>query len=238
MFGSAGSANIIAGISRRSDGNMTVYPAPGDDQPAENRRKFFSRLGCVNQVVGVQMVHGSKVATVGAGQRGQILSDYDALITDEPQVVLSLTVADCLPIYFYDQRRQAIALAHAGWRGVLANISREVVNKFIELYKTDPGDLEIHIGPHIHICHFEVKDDVANQFAAYPQFVSRSDKIFIDLAGVVREQLMAAGIKAGNIDISQECTHDEKDQYFSYRRDGGEFRVMAAYLGLKRRQPN
>jgi len=88
------------------------------------------------------------------------------------------------------------------------------------------------IGPHIRACHFEVKEDVAQQFAAYPEFVRRGSKISIDLAGIVRRQLLAAGLAPSNIAISEECTYEIPDQYFSYRRDGGELRVMAAYVCL------
>jgi YfiH family protein len=232
MFTAA--ANIISGLSLKSDGNMTVYPNPGDQRPARNRQKFFHRLGLNTEAVtALQLVHGNKVAAVDGGSRGKLLTGYDALITNQPGVILTITVADCLPLYFYDQRKKIIALAHAGWRGVLAEISKNVVAAFISHYDSSPADLEVFIGPHLQACHFEVQDDVASQFSAYSEFIISRDKIFIDLAGIVRHQLLRAGVTAANIRVSEECTYERPDKYFSYRRAGGELRVQVAYLGRK-----
>lgn len=212
---------------------MTAYPQPEDDQPAQNRRLFFNKLQLnPNDVVALQMVHGNKIAVVDNSARGQCLAGYDALITDQSGIILTITVADCLPLYFYDPRKKVIALAHAGWRGVLSQISRDVVATLESHFHSNLADLETFIGPHIQACHFAVKDEVASQFSAYPEFIIQRDQTFINLAGIVRSQLLTAGLTAANITISAECTYDYPDKYFSYRREDGELRVLVAYLSL------
>lgn len=218
--------NLYLGISKKQDASMK--------NDFKNRLSFFKNKGFDDKVIiSANLVHKDRVVIVDELKENEDILACDALITNNKKQLLSLTVADCLPIYFYDQEKQVIALAHAGWRGVLAGIAKGVVDKFINHYQSKPENILVFIGPHIQKCHFEVKDDVFSQFAE-KYLVRREDKIYIDLSQVVFDQLLSSGLSSWNIKISDDCTFCLDKDYFSYRRDKPEeLETMIAYLGLK-----
>jgi len=227
-------SNLIGGISGKRQGNMRVFLIGAHPETQHNREVFFSPFN--KKVIAADLVHGRRVVVVDDSS-ADIVSTCDALITASPKLMLSITVADCLPVYFYDPKKKVLGLAHAGWRGVEANIVSEVVLSLKKNYGSDQSDLEVYIGPHIGVCHFEVGEEVAVKFSAYPEAILRRDgKIYIDLAKIVRVQLLAASVREKNIELSSECTYCTCDKYFSYRRDNpglDKLEVMVAYLGLK-----
>ena len=218
--------NLYLGISEKKDGPMM--------NSSDNRLLFFKNRGLADKIIIMAgLVHGNKVAIIKDGDKNETITGYDALITDNPKYLLALTVADCLPIYFYDKNKKVIALAHAGWRGVVSKIVEEVIAQFINHYGSGAGDIEVFIGPHIKDCHFEVKSDVANRFKPADS-IERNGKIFINLSLIVKRQLIEYGVSGNNINISQECTYCLSDGYFSFRRDHPEkLETMVAYISLK-----
>ena len=216
--------NLYLGLSTKKDGPMKNSLA--------NRLLFFKNNNLDTKIiVSAGLVHQNKVVSVDNISKSQIITGCDALITNQDKYLLTITVADCLPIYFYDQNKKVVALAHAGWRGVISEIAKEVINKFIAYYHSDPGDIEVFIGPHLKDCHFEVKTDVASQFKISDS-ASRNGKIYINLAQVIKDQLLSLGVIS--VKVSQECTHCLSNKYFSFRRDKPpEPETMIAYLGLK-----
>ena len=216
--------DLYLGISEKKDGPMK--------SSAENRLLFFKNNNLANKiVVSAGLVHENKVVVVNDIKENQIIPNCDALITNQNKYLLTVTISDCLPIYFYDNNKKVVALAHAGWRGVISGIAREVINEFVSYYNSKPSDIAVLIGPHIKDCHFEVKDDVADQFEP-SDITIRDKKKYINLAQVVSKQLTNSGVL--NITISPDCTYCLTDKYFSYRRDNPlEPETMIAYIGLK-----
>src|SRR3989339_101866 len=89
------------GTSKKSDGQMLLSAG---SEAKENREKFFSRIGIdPTQVVGTILEHGTNVTTVVAEDAGKIFEKNDGLITAEKNLCLTVTVSDCLPIFFYDE---------------------------------------------------------------------------------------------------------------------------------------
>ena len=233
MLGFDSDNNLILGIFDKSQGNMRLFRQNGNPIMDHNRKMFFNSFN--KRVMAADLVHGNKVTVVDDWTLGNIITGCDALVTASPDLILSITVADCLPVYFSDRIKKVVGLAHAGWRGVENKISQAVVKALVQNYNSNQSDIEVLIGPHIGVCHFEVQKDVLGKFSLWPDFaVKRAGKTFIDLAGIVKRQLLDVGIV--NIDISSECAYCLKDKYFSFRRDNpGEdnLEVMAAYIGLK-----
>ncbi len=208
-----------------------VYSA--NCQAPANRKKFFSRL-VINfgKIIWAKGVHGDKIALVNKKPAGRVIKGVDGLISRDKNIFLALTVADCLPLYFYDSEKNIIGLAHAGWRGVLKNIAGKMAVKLISL--SDAENLKVYIGPHLKQCHFEVKGAVLKNFFKYGDYVKRETSgNFVDLAGIVKKQLLQAGVKEKNIKINLDCTCCRK-KYFSFRRDKPEEpELMAAFIGRK-----
>jgi copper oxidase (laccase) domain-containing protein len=111
-------------------------------------------------------------------------------------------------------------------------IAKEVINSFVDNYHSDRADIQVFVGPHIHDCHFEVKNDVSPYFPG--ETVIREGKLYVDLSSAVKKQLLASSISANHINISSECTHCLSDKYFSFRRDNPQdLETMISYIGLK-----
>lgn len=218
--------NIDFGLSTKQDGQMK------DND--NNRLTYIKQLGLDDKIcVSATLEHGNRVAIVDGVSETKKIDNCDALVTNNQQQLLLITVADCLPIFFYDEVREVIALAHAGWRGVLANIASEVIKVFKNHYHSHPHNISVYIGPHIKDCHFEVKEDVASNFNEL-DIIKKGNKLYINLAQIVSRQLVNAGILANNINISSECSYCLNDKYFSFRRDRPKvLETMLAYIGLK-----
>lgn len=189
-------------------------------------------------------VHDKKIRLVGEADRGKGFArksdilGYDGLMTNVRGVTLVTFYADCVPVYFYDKSKKAIALVHSGWRGTLCNIAVNAVDRMNTEFGSKPQDLVAVIGPSIGKCCFEVGLDVFDQFAekfeneSFYTVVS-SEKMKIDLQGIIKSELTKRGLMAKNIHKSDICTVCRKDLFFSYRREGGGIGSLAAFMQLR-----
>lgn len=228
---------LAYGISEKSDGSMRLLTDDSLYRPTlRHRKKYFAKINvCLDQIVQGWLIHGNNVELITKKQTGKIIPDADALITAAKNILLAVTNADCFPIYFFDPQKKAAGIAHAGWRGVVKNIAGKTVRSFTKKFKTNKSDILVAIGPGIRECHFEIKKDNVHFYEKYPEHVvKRNDQVFINLAGIIKKQLIAAGVKEKNIEDSRLCTYCLKDKYFSYRRDKPEIiEAMIAYIGLR-----
>lgn len=217
---------IYLGISKKPDGSMETFSA--------KRLLFFKNKNLGKKIIiSAELVNSNRVAIIDNLNKNKVIADCDALITSDSRYLLTVTAADCLPIYFYDRNKKVVAIAHAGWRGVLLEIAKEVIGQFTGHYGSALKDIDIFLGPHIRACHFEVQEDVACQFKNADSIV-RAGKKYLDLSKIIKEQLLGLGIPKNNISISQECTYCLSNKYYSFRRDKPKkLKMMVAYLGLK-----
>ena len=131
---------IIHGVSKRAYGNMKEEWSSGEDV-VKNKKHFLAELNVdPKTVVMPEIVHRAKILAVGKGDLGKTISGADGLVTSLKGVFLMVTVADCFPIFIYDPVLQAVALAHAGWRGIIDKISLKLVEKLQGL-GSDPNNL-------------------------------------------------------------------------------------------------
>jgi YfiH family protein len=220
---------FILGMSQQADGQMIEYRAP--EEARANRQKYFANVGIDPQsVVTARLVHGNVVNVVRASDRGSEQQACDGLVTRDADTCLSITISDCLPVFFYDHIASVCGIAHAGWRGVVGNISGNLIQKMQE-QGCDTKNIHVFIGPHIKACHFEIQSDILEHFLPYPSaIIHRDEKIFINLTAIVTEQLAACGVLPGHITEHQDCTFCNPT-YFSYRR--GDTPSQVGYILLK-----
>ena len=107
------------------------------------------------------LTHGVNVYTIDRafleGRPSYIeIEDCDGMVTDLPNVTLTSTHGDCIPLYAYDPVRKAAGLAHAGWRGTVDGIAEALIRTMINSYGCDPADIRTVVGPGIGRCCFEV----------------------------------------------------------------------------------
>lgn len=240
----------MGGVSEGIYRSMNLSYTRGDEKEAvdENFRRIAAALSCsVEDIVCSDQTHTTNLRIVGKADGGKGItrekdySDVDGLLTDEPGVYLATFFADCVPLYFVDTRRKAIALAHSGWRGTVARMGQCVVEKMREAYGTDPADLVAAVGPSICQECYEVSEDVADAFAAaFPKpgqereilLAKGGGKYQLDLWHANEIVLTEAGISKENIQVTDLCTCNNDCYLFSHRASKGKRGNLGAFLGI------
>lgn len=194
---------------------------PSDHPNLRNRRIYLQKIGVSpSQLVSAEIVHKNKVAVVSKKDTGKIIRGVDGLITGtgDKGVYLSITSADCLPVFLFDPQKKVVGMIHAGWRSLANNILSNTIEKMKSLGSI-PKNILAGIGPAICQKHYEVGSEVAEKFENYPQTIKRDDdKIYLDIKEIAKLQLSELGIRRENIEISPKCTFEFPEKYFSARR--------------------
>ena len=219
----------------------------GDDPAAvrENHRRFFLSAGAdVSRAVLSKQVHETTVrrcTSADAGKGLELERDYtaDALITNEPNLPLTVFSADCSVILLHDPVQQAIGAVHAGWRGCAAGILEKTVQAMAESFDSRPENLLAAIGPCIGQCCFETDHDVADAMIAAlgaedsaPYLERRGIKWHVDLAGLNRQWLLRAGLTPEHIDVCGICTACHPEWFWSHRKMGSARGLQVAMITL------
>jgi polyphenol oxidase len=195
-----------------------------DDRPdavRRNRAELEERTGArtayIRQVHGtfVRRIHGTRDVGVAPLPDGDVeLLEADGQATRLRGVAPMVMTADCLPIALAGDG--AVAMLHAGWRGLAGGIVAEGVRALRELGVD--GLLEAAIGPGAGGCCYEVGEEVHARFAPYGDCVRRGRNL--DLKAVARADLVSAGVAA--VHDAGLCTIcADESLFFSHRRDHG-----------------
>ncbi len=220
------------GIGNYAGFNINPYCGDDIDAVTANRKALAAVLDLPpRNVLMAHQVHGDGCLVVGdailgltAADRADALEGYDALVTRLHGVCIGVSTADCIPVLLYDARHGAVAAVHAGWRGTVRRIAAKTVQTMANAYGTCAADLRAVIGPGISLTNFEVGQEVYERFAEarfdMNRIAQRHGKWHIDLPLCNRLQLEEAGVPCGNILVSDICTYDCVDDYFSARRLG------------------
>jgi YfiH family protein len=204
----------VGGVSEGPYASLNFGRKSGDDveHVDENRRIACEALGAdVEQLALNFQVHSSRVLRAAPGVRGE---RADGLWTDEPDLPILAMSADCLPIALVraGTRQPAVAVLHAGWRGLLEGIVAAGVDAL------GGGSLAAAIGPGIGPCCYEVGEEVAAPYRErFGDDVVRERRL--DLWTSAERALRAAGVE--HVHRVDRCTACEPETFFSHRRDAG-----------------
>jgi len=179
----------------------------------ENRRRVQEALG-LGEVASLSQVHGNDCLAVDTGG---LAGTGDALFTTRQDLALAVGTADCLGVVLWDQERRVLAVAHAGWRGIVGGVLESAAARIAEAFRD--AVLFAAIGPGIRACCFEVGPEVAARFPA--DCVHEGERPHVDLARAARQRLLAIGVAPDRLLDLGECTSCEEATYFSHRRDRG-----------------
>jgi YfiH family protein len=213
-------------------------------QEAQSRPDgFVADLARECRFVGVRQVHGTNVLVVGEQlpSRELLEQGWDALITDEPGVCLTIKTADCVPVLLFDPVRRVIAAIHAGWRGTLSQIVPKTIGTMCERYGTLAQAMKVAIGPSAASCCYEVDEPVLSRlrevFPAWSLVLREAgdNRAKLDLRQVIRRQAEGAGVRAESICAADHCTICEPDLFYSYRREGNVRGTMISGIALTAR---
>lgn len=209
----------------------------------ENYRRFAQAAGLSYQDMAiVNHEHGATVLRLDASHRGRgfdapPLPYCDGIITNDPALALITSHADCGAFFLYDPVSRSIGMAHAGWKGTLAQIGFVMARALQKEYGANPADMLAVAGPCICAHCFEVEDGLADEFvqafgSAHVKRPGKPGKAYVDLEMCAAIQLLRAGVLAENITLMNACTYENPAHFFSHRRDKGVTGSMAAFIKL------
>lgn len=234
---------VIHGLTYRiegmgkADGNIG-YSGSRDKEDAWQMRQAWceaigvdpERMVLVGQVHGADVIearpeHAGAGASPGCPQAGYA----DALMTDQPDLVLTTLHADCQPILLVDPERPAIAAIHAGWRGTVQDIAGATVRAMRDAYGSDPANILAFLGPGIGGCCNEVGPEVTAAWRdqakdlgplAELAVTKPGPKEHLDIPRANALLLQRAGLQPEHIEVSAICTKCSTDDWFSHRGQG------------------
>ncbi len=216
------------GISVPPYDSLNLGYKTGDTQKhiEENRKRFFQAIKISSEQLAIpEQIHDNKILNVyNPGN----YPAADGLITNISGIVLSVQIADCLPVFLFDPVHRAIGLIHTGWRGTSEKISQKAVKAMTDHFHTKPEDLQIFFGPSIGPCCYTVGPDVSEHFSK--QYLINGK---LDLWMCNKDQLIRAGAPAKQIMMSRLCTACHPEWFFSHRCSGGKTGRMMALFTLK-----
>jgi YfiH family protein len=196
--------------------NLGSSTADRPEAVEENRRRLLRALDLdPERFVTLGQIHGARVVRVTAPG---FQPECDAAVTVTRGLALAVTGADCLPILF--EAGDAVAAAHAGWRGILAGVAEAALQAACEAGGAAPPEARAHLGPCIRGCCYEVGAEVASRFPGQTLTTSQHS-VHLDLPAAVRLRLMAAGLPSQRVQDTAACTACDPSWYFSHRRDRG-----------------
>jgi len=171
-------------------------------------------------------VHGTAVQWhEGLPEGWLVLDGLDGHGTSDRGLLLTVTVADCIPVYLAVPKKGAVALLHAGWRGA----AHGMLARGVEILKgrgaANGGEIIMHCGVGICGTCYEVGSEVAVQFG----LPVSPTPVPLDLRAVLARQARELGIE--DVSISPWCSAHDRDRFFSHRASGGRDGRMVAYLG-------
>ncbi len=210
------------GVSEGSCASLNLGPHVGDDpgSVAQNRVRLMQALRLPSPPLWLRQVHGTHVV-VHSGPAALATEPpvADAAVSFLPGAVLAVLTADCLPVAFAARDGNAVGVAHAGWRGLVAG----VLGATVSALRRDPGDLVAWLGPGIEPSAFEVGDEVRAAFearnpASRACFTANARQRWqADLAGLARLELARLGVPV--VCGGNNGTYGDAERWFSFRRD-------------------
>lgn len=236
----------------RADGNLG-YSSPRDKADAWAMREHWCGLAGLDatRLVTLGQIHGAVVHTVhredagrGAQPGSQQIGLGDALITNQPGPVLMTLHADCQALLFVDPgspaRAPAVGVAHAGWRGTVADVAGRTVAAMTAAFGSQPRDLLVSAGPAIGGCCYTVGPEVVEAWQALAgaewQVAVRQDETTrFSLHDANAWLLRRAGVLPEHIEVSTVCTQcdSQGERWFSHRGQGattGRFGALITIL--------
>ena len=223
--------DLVAGITTREHGfSLGLWSEENVGQVMTRWRAFRAAFQPAFPVTVLShQIHGSAVKWYDELPEGWLVLDgVDGHATRTHGVLLTLTVADCVPVYLAAPTKGAVALLHAGWRGVSSGILAHGVEVLKAGAFVRAHDIIMHCG--VGICGpcYEVGSEVLTRFTA------RAESTFghVDLRAVLARQARELGIE--QVTVSPWCSAHDRERFFSHRASGGRDGRMVAYLGLPR----
>ncbi len=196
----------LGGVSEPPYDSLNVSKKVGDDPEAVDQNLSLIRKAMAGRPAGwVRQVAGDTVVRVS---EPGLAGEADALVTAEPDLCLSVAVADCVPVALVGEGE--VGMVHSGWRGTLAGVSGKAA---LEL---GGSGVRAYIGPSIRRCCYEVSGDLAENFAARFGGGVVSGR-YLSLQDAIRIDLQRVGVEVFDLGLCSGC---RPDLFYSHRKGG------------------
>jgi len=235
---------VVHGTSTRAFGSCRYPNAEETDDPwQENRARFLQSLGLdPTKLIVSGNAHDGYVAPImmpaescSAGR----IEGIDALMTAQSGISLGVKSADCLPVFVVDPVHRVVGLAHAGWKGIVAEIIPHLIGAMASL-GSHPKDLLVAIGPSIGLCHYDIHqerhDELVTAVPGTPPSASvelGGGRYRCDLFELARHQLLASGLATDHIAERPPCTACHPDLFPSYFAQKDKQQGMLSVIGIR-----
>lgn len=245
----------ICGMSLRAAGSMRFRW----NEKNQIRDDFFKSLSKEKTFVPVELIHSHIVYDI-SNKNDTFLLQGDGIITKNTNLIPTVTVADCMPIFIYEQNSKVFGIVHSGWKGT--GIVVDAINLACKNYNSKPENFCVILGPHIRNCCYIVTEERADFFAKNfgddcVELLENKDEFFhektflcnwnygngklfkLSLEKANLFALKKIGVKSENINIIKECTccnekfgSNRRETAFSNKQDA--FTVQAAFINLQK----
>jgi purine-nucleoside/S-methyl-5'-thioadenosine phosphorylase / adenosine deaminase len=216
---------VVAGITGR-DFDLGLWSKQPVGEVMSRWLAFRRSMSGFQAIALGNQVHGVELMTAGASPGWTQVEGIDGWITTTPGTLLTVTVADCVPLYLVAPGR-GVALLHAGWRGTAGGIIARGVERLAAETGCTAGEIVMHCG--VGICGdcYEVGSEVMLGCGVPAE---GSGPWHIDL----RERLVAQAVELGLAFITRSswCSAHDRSLFYSHRASGGVDGRMVGYLGL------
>jgi polyphenol oxidase len=224
---------LVAGITGRGQDagrgfDLGLWSDAPVGQVMGRWRAFRRALAGFDSVILGNQVHGIGVEMVGAGRGWTQVEGVDGWVTTAPGVLLTVTVADCIPVYLAVPGR-GIALLHAGWRGTAADMLGVGLERLLTVTGVPASDVIMHCGVGICGACYEVGLEV---MAGCGVPAVGAGPWHLDLRERLARRAEALGI--GTISSSAWCSAHDRASFYSHRASRGADGRMVAYFGMLR----
>ncbi|MBI4520429.1 MAG: laccase domain-containing protein [Gemmatimonadetes bacterium] len=180
-------------------------------------------LGNVPEVPTQRTLRGVKGGPAGLF----VTSGHDGHVTRQPGILLTVSVADCVPIFVIAGASKAVALLHGGWRGIAAGILEAGLSTLRDVAGSLPAEVDVHLGPSICGECYEVGPEVHGALGCQPA----AGPSPVDLRALLVERALSLGVRRERLSVSAHCTRCGQSPFFSHRA-GSPARQMAV-LGIR-----
>lgn len=194
------------------------------DEPAsvsENRKLAAEAVMPGAPLVSVYQIHSPHCVTVIEPWGDDARPKADALVTDQPGILLGIVTADCAPVLLADREAGIVGAAHAGWKGALHGVTDRTIEA-MEALGARRSAIVAAIGPCIAQASYEVDESFASRFLA----VDPANQSFLaagneghwhfDLEGYVAHRIESAGV--GRPEKLGLDTYAAPRRFYSFRR--------------------
>jgi polyphenol oxidase len=191
-----------------------------------NRRLIMDSFGLpMEMLFSARQTHGKNVRVIDASIRTNAkgkteFEDTDALVTNLAEVFLLIKVADCQGILLFDPIKKVIAVVHAGWRGLVQDISGATIEVMQREFGVQPQHILAGISPSLGPCCAFFSNPEKELPSSFKPYINKAKSV--DLWQYSLDQLQAHGLSSEHIELARVCSScGGGGKFFSFRRDRG-----------------